>query len=528
MNILVPNLGGTGINLPYNNWSIILILIVIFAAQLIAFYEKNIFIPSNFKPFTLFILLFITPISIFDLEKIIDTSNIAAIIIAGFFISLYQSGFNKEKLSKTLIYACFIQAIIGIFQAFSPIDTSHSLLFSNRGVPTGIFLQPNLLASYLATGLALCIFHYETYLDKQKSSTLILIFIGLTLLIVSLLTGSRTGWIAISVIFSCYLFYCRSSHKKIITVSIFILAGLISANILSSISEAISHKNSHKLSQITDASITKRLTSYRQSFDMILERPISGYGIGEFQKSYIEFSAKKHYEDKSYPTSFPDFYHPHNEILYWWIERGILSILALIYLIIFSTREILENKINTLLKISLFIPIAIHAQTEFPLTQSIPHIMILLAMWFIVDEKPFKKALKIEKNIIFLSSLPVLFSIAILGNNIYNTSNLYYFQNFHRDTKLIKRQTFLYFPQEYKMNSHIKTIELQKAIFSSNYGYVREYLDWAAMDIEDHPDPNAYQHIITASRYLKETELAKTFLTKGKYLFPDFDYKIYF
>lgn len=70
-------------------------------------------------------------------------------------------------------------------------------------------------------------------------------------------------------------------------------------------------------------SVGVRVLFWKTSLDLIGERPIIGYGTGSFRTVQDERLGISATSDKSAP-------HPHNDLLHFWVERGVLGLAALL------------------------------------------------------------------------------------------------------------------------------------------------------------------------------------------------------
>ena len=91
----------------------------------------------------------------------------------------------------------------------------------------------------------------------------------------------------------------------------------------------VKNEISNSLSQKATASDDIRSTLYKQGLDMLIEKPFTGYGYGNFESSYILYTARQHALNENYPSGLPALDHPHNELLYWGVEGGLLPIIGI-------------------------------------------------------------------------------------------------------------------------------------------------------------------------------------------------------
>ncbi|WP_249114819.1 O-antigen ligase family protein, partial [Vibrio parahaemolyticus] len=72
-----------------------------------------------------------------------------------------------------------------------------------------------------------------------------------------------------------------------------------------------------------------RAYTFPQTLDMVIEKPFTGYGYGKFESEYMLYTARQHALNENYPAGLPAMDQPHNELLYWGVEGGLLPILGI-------------------------------------------------------------------------------------------------------------------------------------------------------------------------------------------------------
>ena len=122
---------------------------------------------------------------------------------------------------------------------------------------------------------------------------------------------------------------------------------------------------------------------FPQSLDMLIEKPFTGYGYGRFEPEYITYTARQHQLNANYDPGFPSLNHPHNELLFWGVEGGLLPVLAIIIAAIIVLLRIYNAKKGTRLAMfALFVPIVLHSQLEYPFYHSAIHWITFIILLF--------------------------------------------------------------------------------------------------------------------------------------------------
>ena len=79
---------------------------------------------------------------------------------------------------------------------------------------------------------------------------------------------------------------------------------------------------------------------------MILEKPFAGFGYGNFEKNYREFYIQGLDNGSIVKPPQNVLIHPHNEILLWVVEGGVIPLIGIIlfifsYLLLFNAKIII-------------------------------------------------------------------------------------------------------------------------------------------------------------------------------------------
>lgn len=240
------------------------------------------------------------------------------------------------------------ESVLGWRQLYGFAFSNHSLYSL-----TGSFFNPGPYSGYLVMALPLCL-HEWLYLNDTKRKTLIqwggyYLAGGVMLLILCVLPAgmSRSAWLAglLSSLWVCSMHYSwysklRASwaqhRKRVIGIAIvgffcLLLGGMMAFH-------------------LKKDSANGRLFMWKISCQAIAERPMTGYGHGNFSSAYgtaqeAYFAAGDYTEQEELVAGSPEY--AFNEYLQVAIEWGILALLCLLLFIGFCLwRGIVERKIS--------------------------------------------------------------------------------------------------------------------------------------------------------------------------------------
>ncbi len=439
------------------------------------------------------------------------------------------SNLHKQRLLWFVVIAVAIQAVYGLTQylILEPGNPFGYNTEANR--PYGIFQQPNVMASFLATGLVLSGYLLARQPQKKYDSRVrkVLFLYLIPVLTVPLLVvlASRTGWIAAVLSVALIIPYLvQFSTRKRVTywlssVAIGLVAGLVLFN-QGGESEFISNKVSLS---------SARETTFPQTLDMIVEKPLTGYGYGQFESQYMLYTARQHQLNSDYPPGLPSLDHPHNELMLWTVEGGLLPLIALLIITLITIQRIASARTGTRLALfALLLPIALHAQLEYPFDHSAIHWISFVILLFWVDQKTAKYQSQtispLSRSILKIGSL-VIPSVVVLfmATTLHTNYVLQQFETarqpdptvFDRISNPVVWQDRI----DWDIHSHLLNIGLHQR----DPNLIQQYVNWSLVIIERAPRPAFYSNLVMAYKGLGETAIADRITEEAKFLFPNYD-----
>ncbi|MCH7817887.1 MAG: O-antigen ligase C-terminal domain-containing protein, partial [Proteobacteria bacterium] len=273
-----------------------------------------------------------------------------------------------------------------------------------------------------------------------------------------------------------------------------------------------------------------RAITMPQTIDMILEEPLTGYGYGKFEYSYLHYTAARHAENPEYPAGDHSLSHPHNELLLWTTEGGIIALIALLAAAYFVWRCIYKNEIRTRLAlIGLFFPIVLHSQLELPFYQSTAHIIVFILLIYWVDnmtadyqEKQLSSTLLFGVAGIVIPLVTTLYMLTTLQSGLllarFESGRLAKIEELDKMSNPIVWQD--------RLNWAIRSRLLVNGITRSEPELAQGYVDWIPELLTREPRPIFYQYLVIANQLLGNTEEVKKVQAEAYYLFPDESFEI--
>ncbi|MFH1822302.1 MAG: O-antigen ligase family protein [Patescibacteria group bacterium] len=326
------------------------------------------------------------------------------------FLIILTSVFNNKKDWLLFFrWSLFISLLVSLYAIFQKFNFSFVLNLGASRLDSALG-NPSFLASYLLFNVFLGLYIINKV--KGKFNKFLYSLITLVNLIVIYFTGTKGVFLALAFVFFIYIIYAiikYQGYKKVIPALLILIITISSLYIL------ISKKDELK-EMWQSTSVKNRLLVWQISLEAFKEKPIFGWGEGNFDVAY-----NKYYSPELKELFFD---HAHNIIIDMGVKFGILGIAAYLFILytIFKSlkKGFKENKIiiSEFLLFSLLI-LAYFIQNLFlfdSINSFIYFILILSFISFISGGKRFE----IKKNIYLVILLIILLPIIIYSFVYYN------------------------------------------------------------------------------------------------------------
>ncbi|MCR9984221.1 PglL family O-oligosaccharyltransferase [Vibrio diabolicus] len=535
MHFFMPNPGGSGLSLSFNatTWITFSFALGIGCYQL----ANNRVLRYSKLTIGLFISALIMTVPILYPNA---NSSLAANKLIGlwcgvlFFIVLQQFHFSnkhRQRLLWFIVLAVVIEAIFGLTQYLylKPGNPFGYDTVANR--PYGIFQQPNVMASFLATGLVIAsyLLARQPYKYDRKLSDVYLLYAVpvLTLpLIVAL--ASRTGWLAsiIAVLLVIPYMYRFATKGRFIRWVTSLVTGLA----LSIVVMYLAFPDGSGLAAEKVNMESPRAYTFPQTLDMVIEKPFTGYGYGKFESEYMLYTARQHALNESYPAGLPAMDHPHNELLYWGVEGGLLPILGIFLAMALVLYRIYQAKRGTRLALlALFIPIVLHSQLEYPFYHSLVHWLIFVILLYWVDQRVSRYRQVGFSNVtksllrVFSLVLPVAFTFYMVSA-LHTNYVLTKFETTRPTNPDILNQVSNPVVWKDRFDWDVYSTFLNLGLYQQDATLIQPYIDWSLKIIKDKPRPAFYNNLILAYQGLDDSSKAEQIRAEAQFLFPKIDF----
>ena len=513
------NQGGSGLELAVNNvvWIFFSLLIGLGLWKISA--QKKI-IYSKYTAIVFIALgLFFLPV-FYPNNELADQSYTRLLgLFAGIllFLSLQQFNFSRnqvEKLLLLIVLAGLIQACYSLMQDYLLPVNNYFGYNVGYGRPYGIFQQPNVLASFMATTLIL-----SGYLLQNVNNKKLQAFLLLTALLnmwVITVAMSRTGYLGTAIALLLLLPWAWQTNKK--RFLLFVLAVLLGIGFASIKGDALGARNVEAMKEGG-----ARIEMYQHALHMIKEKPLLGYGYGSFEKEYLVSHAQRVKDAELAP--FPQVLtHPHNDLLFWAIEGGIAPILGILLLVFTFILLLCSFKLSKALALlALVMPITLHTQTEYPLYHSALHWLVLMVLVFYVDyesETPHQKHFAPTFFLRVTGTLIPVFTAIFMITNLFTISKITQFERSKNPNIAVLMHIVnpLVFVTNFQF--HLYNFQLANAIQTGNKVEIERVITELEETVNRSPKPFFFHILYLAYQNNGQLKKALQTLDYARYLYP--------
>lgn len=541
MHIILPTPGGFGLYLAANSISWIFFSLLVFAGFSLVLKQETLVWHKGIQLFFIASAVFFIPLFFDNPQALRALPRVLAVFAGGLlWLAFLQCKFNQKQLTAILYILLFgiaVEVLIGLIQFYLLSYFDIQLFFYKPlfGRPYGSFTQPNVMASFVVTGIALALYLSvnSSFTDKRLEYLVNFCLVGGIILMVVL--QSKTGYLAFILVLLTFLPILIKKASQFKQVNLSLLIGIVFGVFSLFYLQTINVKE-------TIAKDVVRADLYKVSAQLVMEQPLTGVGYGNFERNYREFHLAKMSENKELSPPLIDLGHPHNEPLYWLVETGAIGLFALLLLMVVFIQPFLRSGFplnNKLQLLMLMLPILLHSQLEYPFSHSITHwfylVLIFAVISQILKEGNSENSESVENS---TSENLTIKAVYLSGFVIVLTIVPYMLTTLHTQWQMEKFKQSNYLAVENiknVINSHAWQDHYQLIIYGQGLtnGYKNQdvqallrYINWGAEFVEHTPRLALYQNMITAIDTLEkngvplDVELVKMIKQDKVILYP--------
>lgn len=529
MHFFMHNPGGAGLYLPFNAWGWIFASLVIALGLWQVTLRQRLVISSLQLGLWLGALLLLLPMAYpgFELKDYAISRLLGLFAGLLFLFVLYQwqlASRARDRLLYLLLGAVAIEALLGLVQYYllTPGNWIGYDIRANR--PYGIFQQPNVMASFMATGLALAIWldlrgHAPPWLRGLRYG--VILATSLLLVVVQSRVGQLGGVLALLLLLP-RLHRERLLGRVLGLVALGVALGLASQYGMAGAKRGLEMYQSGGM----------RSVYWPYAARLIAEAPWTGWGYGSFESVFLQhYMADKALNPAMVQIEY-NLDHPHNEFLYWAVEGGMAPMLGMVLMggaLLWRLGRAGIVRGGALL--ALVTPILLHTQTEYPFYHAIALWWALLLLIHVVDAEVEEEGLAGHANwrehvcrpwlllrfaAIAIPLIVVPFMLTALHTAWVVTK---YERGGYKQPALLLD---IVNPMAWltRVEFDVNAVRLMVGLQSNNKGELEAYLDWGQGFVRHTPRANIYANMVIALNALGRREEADRLRAEALVLYP--------
>lgn len=222
--------------------------------------------------------------------------------------------------------------------------------------------------------------------------------------------------------------------------------------------------------------------------------------------------------------------HPHNELLYWGVEGGLLPMLAIGGAglgILWRLRR--QSWARALGLLALITPMALHTQTEYPFYHSVAHwLTFLILLWFIdeaceqggapqISEIPYGHTLLLR----FLAISIPLFVVPFMLTALHTAKVVTRYERGGYQQPDLLLEVVNPMAWLTRVEFDVNAVRLAVGMHTGNHQELQAYVDWGQEFVRHTPRANIYANMILALRAMGEGDKADALRQQALLLYPD-------
>lgn len=431
---------------------------------------------------------------------------------------------NTDRLLLLLAGATLLHSLLGLMQLFRPEFINASFIPKTiTPVAIGVFQQVNVMASFLATGLLICLYLSLRPITTQRVLLQVFLIVTATLATyVIVATGSRIGLLsAVSGLLLLVVGYFPQIKKRpvrwLITLMMMVIASWLAQDGL--------HKTLDKSYRLVEANYAdQRLVIYQVSLEAVADSPLLGHGIGSFMQTWGSASADFHAEHPD--VAIPGYLgHPHNELLQWAIEGGMVAVLGiLIAALAVLWLAIRLKRRRAVVYLALLLPITFHTQVEHPFYISSLHWFVWLTLLFVLLNHQTKMRAN-QLSVMSRISLKITSVLILLIGLLFSAHSLVAQKQLDSYTKQLQQTPQM---REALSNPYFKRaseqvvmrVNLHNAIAQNQQDKISEIASWLEAQRAIKPELHLFGDLLNAYSALNNTAKKCETAAAGLAIYP--------
>lgn len=531
MHFFMHNPGGAGLYLPFNAWGWVFASLAIgLGLWHVTLGQRLLFSPLQAGLWIGALLLLLPMLYPWFALKDYAIPRLLG-LFAGllFLFGLYQWRFDKlqrDRLLYLILIAIAMEAVLGLVQFYLLTPGNWIGYDTKANRPYGIFQQPNVMATFMATGLALAIW---LELRREGGRLLMALRYGVILSAVLLLVvlqsrvGQLGGLLALFLLMP-QLYRQRLLWRMLGLVILAVAIGLLSQYWIAGAKRGLDIYQS--------GGVRSDIWSF--TYHLVTQNWLVGIGYGGFESTFLHRYVEARSLSPDIGMEIYNLDHPHNEFLYWAVEGGIAPMVGMVIMggaLLWRLASV--RWVNAVGLLALVTPIFIHTQTEYPLYHAIVLWWLLLTLIYIIDteieetnlasygrpswwDMECRPWLLLRFMAITIPLLVVPFMLTAIHTAWVVTK---YERGGYKEPTLLLD---IVNPMAWltRVEFDVNSVRLMVGLQTSNKTELEAYLEWGQAFVRHTPRANIYANMVIALNALGRTEEANAMRTEALKIYP--------
>lgn len=449
-----------------------------------------------------------------------------------FLLCLHQWQLNRQqrdKLLYLLLGGVAIEALLGLVQFYLLTPGNWIGYNTQANRPYGMFQQPNVMASFVATGLALAIWlelrqHPNAWLKTLRYG----VILASSLLLVLLQSRvGQLGGLLVVLLLAPQLKGQGRLMRILGLVGMGVLIGLIPQ--LGLVPELGTSGVKRGVEMYQSAGVRWPIWTY--SAKLIAQAPWTGWGYGNFEATLLNHYMADKALTPAMPALTPNLDHPHNELLYWGVEGGLLSMLGLLLMggsVLWRASHTGWKQASALL--ALIAPILLHTQTEYPLYHAVALWWALLLLIHVLDAEVHEQQASrstwrsyTHRSQMLMRTFAVLIPLMVLPFMLTTLHTAWLVTKVQRggaDALHHLDEIINPLPWSGRLELMLRPVQLSNAMVINDQETIQSFVDWGQAYVRHTPRYVIYANLAAALQALGRHEESKATREKIKILYP--------
>ncbi|MDD2341521.1 MAG: Wzy polymerase domain-containing protein [Tolumonas sp.] len=522
------NQGGSGLYLPFNmvGWAFVSVLISIGIWHLTIIKQLSFSraLPWYLSGFVILLLPFLNPQAEWNAMAQPRFLAIGAGLLVYFALSQFQfAEKHRHALLYLLLAAVVVEALFGLTQFFLLREGNWIGYNVKINRPYGIFQKDSVFSSFLAAGLAIT-FYLQRWdeavqISRWRQALLSIILVVVPLLLVQI--QSRAGNYGAMLVVLCMLPVLWFYNRRIFWWSVILLAVGFAMGLV--VYTSVRSADSYVLTS------GFRKLYWLHLLTMLPQSPWLGHGYGSFEYTFLhDFYAPEHITP-GMRLMEENLDHPHNEVLFWLHEGGIVAVIGLM---VFATGYICAlfkcagwaKRISLL---ALVLPLLFHSMVEYPFYHSVAHFFFFIVFLWLADAESGQQKIVACDYWFLARFMAILIPLVVVPFMLTGLQAAYVLTKYDRakdKNPQVLEQIINPLPWMMMYEFQMRSVQLTFSAAMHDKAGLESYVDWATKFLHNTPRAIVYARLVYALEQLNDKQQAQFWLEEGKRLFPQADF----